>query len=153
MKSNSPPEPVKLAYAKSEISSVNPPAELTPPPQTSTGDTLQDLISRMREAKKNRTRFHLTESDCNRMCTNATELNMASGHLIVAEGELIKNVYRIKKGQVSLVKTGVKLYDLSAVSSFLFVLKQVFIYFMNRDTFLEKACSFEGMLRTASVLH
>eukprot|EP00026_Physarum_polycephalum_P005636 Phypoly_transcript_05671.p1 GENE.Phypoly_transcript_05671~~Phypoly_transcript_05671.p1 ORF type:complete len:536 (+),score=84.02 Phypoly_transcript_05671:209-1816(+) len=105
-------EPLKVAYAKSEISSVEPPAGLQPPPEDAI-DGLQDLINRMREAKKNRTRFHLTEADCNRMCTNATELNVASGHLIVAEGAPITNVYRIKKGQVSLMKSGVKLYDLS----------------------------------------
>lgn len=106
---------VKLPYAPSEISSVNPPAELTPAPQAGGGDTLQDLIARMRDAKKNRTRFHLTETDCTRMCTNATELSVAAGHLIVEEGATISNVYRIKKGLVSLVKGGVKLYDLPAV--------------------------------------
>ena len=105
----------KPAYAPSEICSVTPPAELTAPSLASGGDTLQDLISRMREAKRNRTRFHLTEGDCNRMCKNATERSIASGQVIIEEGAPITAVYRIKKGSVSLVKSNVKLYDLSVV--------------------------------------
>lgn len=93
-------------------SSVNAPISLTLPSQSCT-DNLQDLLARMREAKKNRTRFHLTETDCSLMCTNSSELLFAAGQVIAEEGAPISAVYRIKKGLVSLVKSGTKVYDIS----------------------------------------
>lgn len=104
----------KFTYAKSEVSSVDPPALLQAPSDASC-DTLQDLVSRIRETKKMRTRFHLTETDCNLMCRSSTELTFAAGDVIVKEGQTITQVYRIKKGTVSLVKGETKLYDLTAV--------------------------------------
>lgn len=107
---------VRFAYAKSEATSVNPPALLQCPTSPAC-DTLQDLMARIRETKKMRTRFHLTETDCSLMCTTSTDLSFSNGEVIIKEGEAITQVYRIKKGVVSLVKSGKKLYQLSVVCS------------------------------------
>jgi hypothetical protein len=104
---------------KEHIESVPPPPELAPPPPATDLDTLQDLLQRRAEANKNRLLFHLTETDCNLICTNATELKYTAGQVISTAGDVIKAIYRIKSGKVSLMKGEVKLYDLPQVYYFL----------------------------------
>lgn len=99
---------------KEPAASVPPPKELALQVPANT-DTLQDLLQRREEARKNRLLFHLTESDCDRICTNSTEKRYTPGQVIVNEGEVISALYRIKSGKVSLMKGEVKLCDLPQV--------------------------------------
>src|SRR5271163_1676806 len=102
--------------SKPPVVSVAPPAELSPPTPATPVDTLHELMQRRIEAYKNRLLYHLTETDCNLICTNATELKFTSGQVIATEGAVINVVFRIKSGKISLMKHGVKLYDLPQVS-------------------------------------
>jgi len=77
------------------------------------GDTLHSFLQRRLEARKNNAKFHLTEEDCKLLCTNAKELKFNSGQVVVAEGAIFRQVYRIRCGTVSLVKEGVTLFELT----------------------------------------
>ena len=105
---------MRYVYKQPAIS-VDPPRELSPPAPASPTDTLQDLLQRRAEVGKNRLLFHLTEADCTLICTNATELKYTEGQVVATEGAVIQAVYRIKSGNISLMKGGIKLYDLPQV--------------------------------------
>lgn len=100
---------------KEPVASVPAPVELTPVSSSANIDTLQDLLQRRTEAQKNRLLFHLTEADCNLICTNAQEIKFTSGQLIAAEGARIMSVYRLKTGKITLMKGSTKLMDLPQV--------------------------------------
>jgi hypothetical protein len=78
-------------------------------------DNLQDLIQRKREIQKNKTRFHLSEADCNLLLTNANEFHYKDRQVIVQEGQELPSVYRIKTGKVNIVKGGVPISVISQV--------------------------------------
>lgn len=92
-----------------------PPPPLAPLSPASSADTLHDLISRRKDAEKNKLKYHLTEKDCQLICTNAVDHMFVDGDVIAEAGQGIKNVYRLKAGRVTIVKAGVRLYDLQAV--------------------------------------
>lgn len=69
-------------------------------------DNLQDLLRRKREIEKNKSKYHLTESDCTLILTNANEYTFTDGQVILEEGHENSSVYRIKSGIVALSKNG-----------------------------------------------
>ena len=44
-------------------------------------DNLQDLLRRKREIEKNKSKYHLTESDCSLILTNADEYSFSDGQV------------------------------------------------------------------------
>lgn len=85
---------------------LNPPVLSFADPAAPALDNVQDLIRRKREIEKNKSKYHLTESDCNLILTNANEFSFSDGQVILEEGHENSSVYRIKSGIVSLSKSG-----------------------------------------------
>jgi hypothetical protein len=92
--------------------SVPAPLDIAP---TATVDTVQDLVTRRREARQNRLRYHLTETDCVLLCTHGVDKYYQHGQVIAQEGQPIRAVYRIKSGRICLQKQGQRLYNLAPV--------------------------------------
>lgn len=93
---------------------------LTPPPPSTPTDTLHDLMNRRKEAEKNKLRFHLTEADCQLICTNAVDRVFQDGAIIAESSHTIKSVFRLKAGRISFMKAGVQLFELHAVHTLFF---------------------------------
>lgn len=55
-------------------------------------DTLQDLITRKREADKNKFKYHLTEADCNLLCSHGTAGTFTAGQVLVEVGAPLTKV-------------------------------------------------------------
>lgn len=99
-------------------------------------DNLQDLIQRKREIQKNKSKFHLSEADCNLLLTNAREFHYKDQQVIVQEGQELPSVYRVKSGKVNIVKHGVTvsvisqvLYHFTQASSMLLPLLALLLHF------------------------
>eukprot|EP00026_Physarum_polycephalum_P005790 Phypoly_transcript_05828.p1 GENE.Phypoly_transcript_05828~~Phypoly_transcript_05828.p1 ORF type:complete len:477 (+),score=27.30 Phypoly_transcript_05828:160-1590(+) len=75
-------------------------------------DTLQDLIHRRAEQRRNKLKYHLTEADGDLLCANGKELKFNGGHVIANQGAIVQAIYRIKCGTVSLIQGCDKVYDL-----------------------------------------
>jgi hypothetical protein len=85
------------------------------PPREHPTDNLQDLLNRKREIQKNKSKFHLSEADCNLLLTNANEYYFKDKQIIVQEGQELPSVYRIKSGKVSITKDGKQISIISQV--------------------------------------
>ncbi len=84
-------------------------------------NNLQDLLKRKRELEKNKTKYHLTEADCNLLLTNANEYSFNDGQVILEEGHESSSLYRIKSGKVILRKNGISFCELTQVCIFFFI--------------------------------
>lgn len=84
-------------------------------------NSLEDLIRRKRLLEMNKKKYHLTEADCLLILTNANEFTFADGQAILAEGQEMSSLYRIKSGKVRAMKEGMFVADLPQVGFLLCV--------------------------------
>ena len=93
--------------------SVPAPPGLSPPESSLPVDTLQDMIARKRDADRNKLRYHLTEADCNLLCTHGVPTRFSVGEVIMPADGLMTKAYRIKSGNVGLMKEDLKIKELT----------------------------------------
>lgn len=68
------------------------PPGLAPPTTSVPVDTMQDLITRKRDAERNKFKYHLTEADCNLLCTHGSTESFKAGDVLVEGGASVTKV-------------------------------------------------------------
>jgi len=79
-------------------------------------NSLDDLLKRKRQLEQNKKKYHLTEADCSLILTNANVYTFTDGQVILAEGQEISSLYRIRYGKVKITRGGQVMGDLPQVN-------------------------------------
>lgn len=84
-------------------------------------DNIQDLLKRKRELEKNKAKLRLSEADCNLLLTNASEHYYKDKQVVVHEGQELPSVYRVKSGNLNIMKEGKTVSTISQVNTIIII--------------------------------